>query len=464
MSQPSSPQSVPNAVSRKRKSKLKLWFILGGLVALIVVVVIAAKAKGGNEDLVSVTAEKAIVKTVTQIVTATGKVQPEVEVRISSEVAGELIDIPVKEGQDVKKGDVLARIKADFYQAQVDEMDAALASSRASAVLAKAQLAKAESDFAKSDQLFARKLISDTEFIAAKTTLDVAKATYDSSLAQIRRTEGSLNQAKDSINKTVVYAPMDGTVSSLSCKVGERVLGTGQFAGTEIMRVADLNSMEVRVKVNENDIVNVKLGDRSIISIDAFPGRKFEGKVYEISNSALSSASSASTNAAAQAASASDEVTNFLVKIRISDIGNVELRPGMSATVDIETQTVEHAVVVPIQSVTVRADDGKTTDDMQKEAAKKAQERSGNDLEVKSERDEARRNRDKLKRVVFVVNGDKVALRTVETGIADNTHIEIKSGVKEGETVVSGSYAAISRKLKNDMKVLVEKPKKDDKK
>lgn len=464
MSQPSSPMSVPGTAARKRKSKFKMWFIIGGFVALILVVVIASKARGGNEDLVSVTAEKAIVKTITQIVTATGKVQPEVEVRISSEVAGELIDIPVKEGQSVKKGDVLARIKADYYQAQVDEMEAGLASARASSVLSKAQLAKSQSDFVKAEQLYKRNLISETDFISAKTDLDVAQASYESSLAQIRRTEGALNQSKDLINKTTVYAPMDGTVSSLSCKVGERVLGTGQFAGTEIMRVADLNSMEVRVKVNENDIVNVKVGDRSVISIDAFPGRKFEGKVYEISNSALSSASAASTNAAAQAASASDEVTNFLVKIRISDASTAQLRPGMSATVDIETQTVERAIAVPIQSVTVRAEGGKTSDDIQKEAAKQAQERSGNDLEVKNEREEARRNRDKLKRVIFVVNGDKVSMHTVETGIADNTHIEIKSGVKEGDTVVSGSYAAISRRLKDDMKVRVEKSKKDDKK
>jgi HlyD family secretion protein len=312
--------------------------------------------------------------------------------------------------------------------------------------------------------LFARKLVSDQEHLSAKTTLDVAQATYESSLAQIRRCEGLLNQVRDQINKTTVFSPMDGTVSSLSCKVGERVLGTGQFAGTEIMRVADLNSMEVRVKVNENDIVNVKLGDRSIVAIDAFPNRKFEGKVYEISNSALSSASSASTNAAAQAASASDEVTNFLVKIRVTDQGSVNLRPGMSASVDIETKTVTDAVVVPIQSVTVRAEGGKTSDELREEKAKQAQERSGNDLEVSKEKDNARRSRDLLKRVIFVVNDGKVSLRPVETGIADNTHIEILSGVKKDEVVVSGSYAAISRLLKDGMKVTIEKVKKEDKK
>jgi HlyD family secretion protein len=462
MSQPL--HAVPNAAAIKRKGKLKFWLIISGVLAVVVIAVVGAKMKDGGEKPTSVSIEKAMIKTITQVVTATGKIQPEIEVRISSEVAGELIDIPVKEGQNVKKGDVLARIKDDYYQAQVDQQEAALASARADCVSSRANLEKAKSDFAQSDMLFARKLVSDQEHLSAKTTLDVAQATYESSLAQIRRCEGLLNQVRDQINKTTVFSPMDGTVSSLSCKVGERVLGTGQFAGTEIMRVADLNSMEVRVKVNENDIVNVKLGDRSIVAIDAFPNRKFEGKVYEISNSALSSASSASTNAAAQAASASDEVTNFLVKIRVTDQGSVNLRPGMSASVDIETKTVTDAVVVPIQSVTVRAEGGKTSDELREEKAKQAQERSGNDLEVSKEKDNARRSRDLLKRVIFVVNDGKVSLRPVETGIADNTHIEILSGVKKDEVVVSGSYAAISRLLKDGMKVTIEKVKKEDKK
>jgi HlyD family secretion protein len=462
MSQPL--HAVPNAAAIKRQGKLKFWLIISGVLAVVVIAVVGAKMKDGGEKPTSVSIEKAMIKTITQVVTATGKIQPEIEVRISSEVAGELIDIPVKEGQNVKKGDVLARIKDDYYQAQVDQQEAALASARADCVSSRANLEKAKSDFAQSDMLFARKLVSDQEHLSAKTTLDVAQATYESSLAQIRRCEGLLNQVRDQINKTTVFSPMDGTVSSLSCKVGERVLGTGQFAGTEIMRVADLNSMEVRVKVNENDIVNVKLGDRSIVAIDAFPNRKFEGKVYEISNSALSSASSASTNAAAQAASASDEVTNFLVKIRVTDQGSVNLRPGMSASVDIETKTVTDAVVVPIQSVTVRAEGGKTSDELREEKAKQAQERSGNDLEVSKEKDNARRSRDLLKRVIFVVNDGKVSLRPVETGIADNTHIEILSGVKKDEVVVSGSYAAISRLLKDGMKVTIEKVKKEDKK
>jgi HlyD family secretion protein len=221
--------------------------------------------------------------------------------------------------------------------------------------------------------------------------------------------------------------------------------------------------MEVRVKVNENDIVNVKVGDHSVIAIDAFPGRKFEGVVSEISSSALSTgATSAGSNQAALAASASDEVTNFLVRIRITD-KEAQLRPGMSGTVDVETETVKDVITVPVQSVTVRAEGGKTSEELQQQRAKEAKERSGNDLEVVTDKSEAKRSMEKLERVVFVRQGNVVKLRKVETGIADNTFIEIKSGLKAGEEIVSGSYTAISRTLKDGAKVLVEKQKKDEK-
>jgi HlyD family secretion protein len=213
------------------------------------------------------------------------------------------------------------------------------------------------------------------------------------------------------------------------------------------------------VRVNENDIINVKVGDRAIVTVDAFPGRKFTGAVNEISSSAITLGSS--SGAAAAAASASDDVTNFLVKISIKD-RDAKLRPGMSATVDIETQTVENVVAVPIQSVTVRAEGGKTAEEVQAAKAKEAKERSGNDLEVANEREDARRNRETLQRVVFVKTGDTVKQRAVETGIADNSSIEVKSGLKAGEEVVSGSYAAISRRLKDGSKVMIEKPKKEE--
>ena len=275
--------------------------------------------------------------------------------------------------------------------------------------------------------------------------------------------QGSLNQFRDQLSKTTLYAPMDGTISVLNNEEGERVVGTGQFAGTEVMRIADLSRMEVRVKVNENDIVNVKIGDHTAISVDAFPGRKFDGVVSEISSSALTTGiGAASNNQAALAASASDEVTNFLVRIRITD-REARLRPGMSGTVDIETETVKDVVAVPIQSVTVRAEGGKTSEELQEQRSKEAKERSGNDLEVVKERQEAKRTLEKLQRVVFVKQGDTVKMRTVETGVADNSYIEVKSGLKTGEEVVSGSYAAISRTLKDGAKVLAEPKKKEEK-
>ncbi|MBA3849487.1 MAG: efflux RND transporter periplasmic adaptor subunit [Opitutus sp.] len=455
-------QSVPSAAAAKKKSKKRLYLLLGGVVLLGALIAVAIAKSKSDEKPIQVTIEKAFVKTITHVVTATGKVQPETEVKISPEVAGELIDIAVQEGQTVKKGDLLVRIKPDLYRAQLEQQEAALAAARASSVLSQARLAKAEQDFKQSDNLYEKKLISDAEIISARTNLNVAKADYESSLAQIRRTEGSLNQARDQVNKTTINAPMTGTVSSLTSEVGERVVGTNQFAGTEIMRLADLDSMEVRVKVNENDIVNVKVGDHTVVSVDSFPGRKFEGKVREISSSALTTGATGSA-AASLAQSASDEVTNFLVKISITD-RDARLRPGMSATVDIETETVANVIAVPIQSVTVRAEGGKTTEEMQQQRAKEAKERSGNDLELVEERNEARRTLERLQRVVFVRQGDKVALRPVETGIADNSHIEVKSGLKAGEEIVSGSYAAISRRLKDGSKVMLEKPKKDENK
>ena len=446
--------SAASPAPPKKKSRRNLFILLG--VTVVAIVALVAFAASRNKDAgIPVTTEKAIVKTITHLVTATGKVQPEVEVKISPEVAGELIEIPVIEGQAVKKGDLLVRIKPDFYQAQLEQQEASLASAKATSVLSQARLKKAEQDFKQAQELYDKQLVSEADFTSAKTNIDVAKADFDSSLAQIRRTEGSLSQARDSLAKTTIYSPMDGNISSLTSEVGERVVGTGSFAGTEIMRIADLASMEVRVKVNENDIINVKVNDSTVVTVDAFPGRKFTGAVAGISSSAIT------TGAQSAASSASDEVTNFLVKIRVKD-RDVKLRPGMSATVDIETQTVSNVVAVPIQSVTVRAAGGKTAEEVQEAKAKEAKERSGNDLEVINERDEARRNRESLQRIVFIKTGGTVKQRKVETGLADNTSIEIKSGLKAGEEVVSGSYAAISRKLKDGSKVMIEKPKKEE--
>ncbi len=438
----------------KKKSKLK-WYLIGATLIFVALVVVAVVKKRGAAKGISVTTEKAVTKTIVQTVTATGKIQPEVEVKITPEVFGEIISLPYREGAVVKKGDVIVKIKPDFYAAQVDQQTAAVAAARSAAVNSLVQLNKAEADLKKYQDLYDRKLVSDFDYISYKTAFDGAKANRESALAQVDEAEGLLKQAKDSLSKTAVYAPMDGTVSSRTSEVGERVQASSEFAGTEIMRVADLSKMEVRVKVNENDIVNVKVGDPVKISIDAYPDRKFSGVVREIGASADNAGATGQATTAA-----TDQVTNFIVKIRVSD-KELALRPGMSATADIETQTAKDVVSVPIQSVTVRAAGGLTAEELQKKNAKDTQERTGNEQDAKTEKADAIREREKLVRVVYVVDGAKVKQRTVETGIADNASIEIKSGIKPGEEVVSGSYAAISRLLKDGSDVKVEKPKAD---
>jgi HlyD family secretion protein len=448
-----SPGNVPVATAAKprRKSKLK-WYVIGATVLLAVLVAVGVAKKRGAGTGIGITTEKAVTKTIVQVVTATGKVQPEVEVKITPEVFGEITSLPYREGASVKKGVVIVTIKPDFYQAQVDQQTAAVAVGRAGAVNSEVVLEKAEQDLKKYQDLYDRKLVSDFDYLTYKTAYDSAKASRETALAQVDEAEGYLKQAKDSLSKTSIYSPMDGTVSSRSSEVGERVQSSSEFAGTEIMRVADLSAMEVRVNVNEDDIVNVKVGDPVKISIDAYPDRKFNGVVRELG------ASAANSGATGQATAATDQVTNFVVKIRVTD-KDVSLRPGMSATADIETQTVKDVVAIPIQSVTVRAAGGMTAEELEKKNATDSKERSGNEEDQATAKADAARDREKLLRVVFVKDGDKVKMQRVETGIADNSMIEIKSGVKAGDEVVSGNYAAISRLLKDGSAVKIEKPK-----
>ena len=262
------------------------------------------------------TTDKAVIRTITQIVTATGKIQPETEVKISPEDYGEIIALPFREGARVRKGDLIVRLKPDLYQAQVDQQTAAVAAAKATVISSEARLEKAEADLKRNRDLYQRNLISESDYVGFKTAYDGAKADVNTALANERGSEGFLNQAKDALSKTVIFSPMDGTVSSLSSEVGERVVATGEFTGTEIMRVADLSNMEVRVNVNENDIPNVKVGDHALISIDAYPNRKFNGYIKEIGSSAEISGGSGSGSSGQSSGSVSDEVTNYLIKIR----------------------------------------------------------------------------------------------------------------------------------------------------
>ncbi len=435
---------------KPKRSRKKLYWIIGILLVISGAVVAVAMNKK-REQPIPITTDKAFRKTITQLVTATGKIQPEIEVKISPEVSGEIIEMPVKEGQIVRKGQLLLRIKPDAYRSQVEEQQAALSSARATSLTQKAQLAKAEADYERAKNLFASKLIPESDRKTAQTNYEVAQSAVHASEFDIQRAEGALRTIDQALDKTTIVSPTDGSISSLTSLLGERVVGTSQFAGTEVMRIADLSNMEARVNVNENDIVNVKVGDVARISVDAYPDRKIAGVVREI-------ASTATTNNAGT----QEQVTNFEVKIRVSD-RSVQLRPGMSTTADIETDTVKNVIAVPIQSVTVRTTDSKLSpEEREKQAAQSVSKEDDNKADVTNqtlEKQKAREQRDKLQRVVFIKTGDKVRQQKVETGIADTTYIEIKSGIQPGDEVVSGSYTAISRKLKDGAKVAIEKAK-----
>lgn len=435
---------------RPRKSRKKLFLLIGIAAVILIVVLVAARSRKGDKPI-PITTDKAFRTNITEIVTATGKIQPEVEVKIAPEVSGEIIEIAVKEGQLVQRGQLLLRIKPDSYRAQVESQQAALNGARSASVRNRAELTNAESEYRRIEKLYQGGLISESARNSAKAAYDGAKAALDSAVAQIQQAEGALRQINEALSKTTIYSPVTGTISSLTSRAGERVVGTSQFAGTEVMRIADLDHMEARVNVNENDVVHVKVGDQARISVDAWPDREIRGVVREIASTALT------RNLGTQ-----EEVTNFEVKISIPD-RSVRLRPGMSATSDIETATVKDVVAVPIQSVTVRSTENNLSPEEleRKRVQQEARDREGdNRAEVTNETEQKQKERAqrlKLQRVVFIKNGDKVKQQKVETGIADNTFIEIRSGVKPGDEVVSGSYTAISRKLKDGAKVEIEK-------
>src|SRR5690242_964544 len=441
---------VPNVASpRRRKSRRrrKILIVIG---ALLLLWIIGSIINSKREKAISVTTEKATRRTIVQTVSATGKIQPETEVKISPEVAGEIIELPVDDGMAVKKGDLLVKIKPDSYKALVEQQEAAISSAKATNLQQKATMLKTEQDLKRADDMYVKKTISIQEYNAAQAAYDVAKNTYESSLHEIERAQAGSSQARDQLSKTTVYSPIDGTVTILNSKLCESIVATGQFAGTEVMRVADLSHMEARVDVNENDVVNVKVGDKANIKIDAYGDRKFHGTVYQIANTGTT------TGAGTQ-----EEVTNFQVKIRIDD-HDVLLRPGLSCTADIETDMVKDVVAVPMQAVTIRTGDSNLSpEEIEKKKEKIAQRDKGdNSAELVNERQEKatqKEEREKLAKVVFLKKGSKAQSIKVTTGIADDTYMEIKSGVQPGDEVISGSYSAISRKLKDGAKVTYDK-------
>jgi HlyD family secretion protein len=408
---------------------------------------------GRREPAIPVTTDKATRRTIVETVAATGRVQPETEVKISPEVAGEIIELPVEDGKEVKKGQLILKIRPDSYQALFDQQQAAISTAESVSGQQKASMEKADQDLKQAEDLFQKKLISQTEMLAAQTTYDAAKSMYQSGLHSIEGAKASSSQARDQLSKTTIYSPLNGVVTVLNSKLGERVVATNQFAGTEVMRVADLNHMQAVVDVNENDVVHVKLGDQAKVSIDAYGDRKFNGTVEQIANTGKTTGSGTQ-----------EEVTNFEVKIRLDD-HNMRLRPGLSCTADIQTNVVKDVVAVPMQSVTIRTGDSNLSPEEieQKKKIADAKEKADNNAQVENERlakQAEKEERETLKKVVFLKDGGKAKMVQVTTGIADDANIEIKNGVKPGDEVISGSYSAISRKLKDGAKVAMEKPKK----
>jgi len=444
----STPAPAPLTAKQRRARRKKQ--IIWGSIGLIVLFIVASIIWNKREKPIPVTTEKAIRKTIVQTVSATGKVQPETEVKISPEVAGEIIELPVEDGKRVKQGDLLVRIKPDSYKALVEQQEAAISAAKATNLQQKATMLKTEHDFKRAEDLFSKKLISEQEYNAAEAAYDVAKNTYESSLHEIERAQAGSSQARDQLSKTTIYSPIDGTVTVLNSKQGERLVATGQFAGTEVMRVADLSHMEARVDVNENDVVNVKVGDKADIKIDAYGDRKFHGAVYQIANTGKT------TGAGTQ-----EEVTNFEVKIRIEDT-DVTLKPALSCTADIHTNEVKDVVAVPMQAVTIRTGESNLSpEEIEKKKQKVAQRDKGdNNAEFVNERAEKaaqKEDRERVSKVVFLKKGAKAQIVKVTTGISDDTYTEIKSGIQPGDEVISGSYSVISRKLKDGIKVTYDK-------
>jgi len=410
------------------KNNKILKILVPAAVILIIFAIVGKKAGWfGKAVTVKVSVENAEVRSITETITANGKIQPEKEVKISPDVSGEIVEMKVMEGDRVEKGQLLCRIKPDTYISQRDRSLAAISSAKARLSQTEAQFIQAELGYNRNKQLFAEQTISKSEFEQADASYKVAKAEVDAARYSVVSAEASLKEANEMLTKTSIYAPMSGTISMLLVELGERVAGTNLMAGTDMMRVADLSRMEAQVQVNENDIVRVKTGDTAVISVDAYLDQKFKGIVTEIANSAKTTGVSA------------DQVTNFDVKIlvipdsykNLAMEGNPHpLRPGMSATVDIQTVTRKEILGVPIQSVTTRTD-------------------SINASTNASDED--------IRTLVFTTDGTYAFAKDVKTGIQDNSYIEIISGLNKGDQVITAPFSAISKKLSDSTLIQIVK-------
>ena len=427
----------------------------------MVIIVLLLAGGGGSawyffirkkEPIVTVQTEKVTRRNITEIVVANGKIQPVLQVMINPEVSGEIIELPVKEGQTVKKGDLLVRIKPDNYRAIRNSSEANYRSALASKTLAEANLAKAQAEYKRNEELFRAKLVSDSQYIEAKTAFEVAKATVESSGHQADQAKASLAKAEDDLTKVTIVAPIDGTITKLKSQVGERVVGTAMMAGTEIMTVSNLDEMEARIDIGEIDVILIDVGQKAKLEVDAFRDREFHGTVTEIANAAKGLSSSPQSSSSSSGGGSSQEATKFEVKIRIQE--KEIFRPGMSVTSEIETRYRTNVLCVPIQSVTTR---------VPKKDKEKKDDRA---KEEKPPTMEAKRKSETKKpaEIIFVLGSEFVKMKPVKRGISDDSYVEIIEGVEEGQEVVSGSYKAINRELEDGRKIKKGDPSKEVKK
>jgi HlyD family secretion protein len=429
--------------SQKKRRKFYILITIAVVLAALTLAAIFKK----RDVVITVQMEKVTRRNLTEVVVANGKIQPVVQVTISPEVSGEITEMAVKEGQFVHKGDLLLKIKPDFYVAAMNQSKAGYQSSLAGQTTAQANLEKAEADFKRNEELFHRKLLSESDFTGFKTALDVARAQLDSAADQVEMARASVASAQDSLNKTTIAAPLDGTVSRLKSQVGERVLGTVQNAGTEIMTIADLNEMETRVDIGEMDVVLIQPGQKVRLEVDAFKDRKFPGTVTQIANSSKSSGLTASSSSSSQ----SQEATKFEVRVHINE--KEFFRPGMSVTAEIETRNRTNVLTVPLASVTTRPSkppEKKTVSATNDISSATNAVASTNAVAADRKKDSSSR----LSEVVFVVEGDHVNMAPVKIGICDDNYWEITEGLTEGQEIVTGGYRAISRDLADGKKII----------
>jgi len=413
--------------SNKKKSRKIILYT--SLIVIIIAGISIFNFISKKDDVIEVTTTKIIRKNITNVVNAIGKIQPETEIKISSELSGELIQLNIKEGDIVQNGTMLAKIKPDIIESQLEQLKAGVDASKVDIEFNKTALIRAEQDYKRKLELYEKKFLSLQDLEISKTSLEQSKSNLASAYARLKQSEANLKQTSRNAERTTMYSPISGVVTKLNVEKGEKVLGTMQFQGTELMILSDLSIMNAVVEVDENDIVSVSLGDTCDIEIDAFPNRMFIGEVYEIGHSAIVTATGTQ-----------DQVTKFQVKVRLLD-KEVKLRPGMSCSVDIKTETKYNVMSIPLGAVTVRS---------------QAMETDVNDGKwgiKKEEKEEDKKS--KIEVVVFINKNDKAIMKNIETGLSDKGFIEIIKGLNEEDVVISGNYTAVSKTLTDSTKIKV---------